>query len=221
MAFDLIKTLKALAVQRPVFHSEADFQHALAWIIHEQHPDFTVRLEYRPSKLKEKAYIDIWLERDGAIYAIELKYKTRDLKVTVGDEPFSLLDQNAQDQARYDFCRDIGRVEMLAGAYPRLIGLAVFLTNDQGYWRLSGRNSNVDTAFRLHDTAKLRGRLEWADHASAGTTKGRTDAICLQGAYGVNWMVYSTCGTGRNGEFRMTLVTTNPAALATAATVPL
>ena len=34
VTFDLIDILKTLAVRRPVFHSEANFQHALAWIIH-------------------------------------------------------------------------------------------------------------------------------------------------------------------------------------------
>ena len=37
--------LSALAEQRPVFHSEADFQHAFAWEIHQQLPMASVRLE--------------------------------------------------------------------------------------------------------------------------------------------------------------------------------
>ena len=210
VALDLIEVLKSLAARRPVFHSEADFQHALAWIIHEQHPDSKVRLEYRPGKITEKAYVDIWMIHDGAICAIELKYKTRRLQVTVGEEPFDLLDQSAQDQARYDFCKDIGRIEALASAYPDLTGFAVLLTNDRGYWRKSGRDGNVDSAFRLHETAKLSGRLEWAGHASAGTTKGRTDAICLVGEYSLNWMTYSKCGDRRNNEFRMAVASIGP-----------
>ncbi len=37
--------LATLAGSRKVFHSEADFQHALAWQIHEAMPDSQVRLE--------------------------------------------------------------------------------------------------------------------------------------------------------------------------------
>ena len=208
MAFDLFDALVTLAAQRPVFHSEADFQHSLAWVLHERHPAAKVRLEYRPAKLTEKAYIDIWVEDDGAIYAIELKYKTRGLQATVGGEPFNLLDQSAQDQARYDFCRDIGRIETLAKAYPGLTGLAVFLTNDQSYWRASGRDANVDSAFRLHEDATLKGVLEWAAHASDGTKSGRTNAICLVGEYSVKWLPYSKFGDGRNAEFRMAVAIT-------------
>jgi hypothetical protein len=37
--------LTALAKQRPIFHSEADFQHAIAWEIHKHLPRASVRLE--------------------------------------------------------------------------------------------------------------------------------------------------------------------------------
>jgi hypothetical protein len=39
MDFDIHKLLGQLATTRPIFHSEADFQHQLAWDIHTSHPD--------------------------------------------------------------------------------------------------------------------------------------------------------------------------------------
>lgn len=210
MACDLTTILKVLAERRPVFHSEADFQHALAWLIHEHHPTAKVRLEYRPARLERKTYVDIWIEQGDEICAIELKYKTRRLQATVGEEPFDLMDQSAQDIARYDFCKDIGRIEALTSAYPGLTGFAVLLTNDRGYWRKSRRGGNVDDAFRLHEATSLSGRLAWADHASDGTTKGRNEAICLQGEYRLSWTAYSTCDGRRNSEFRMAIVGIGP-----------
>jgi hypothetical protein len=214
-----MQALKALSAQRPIFHSEADFQHALAWVLHERHPAAKVRLEYRPAKLSEKAYIDIWVQDGDATYAIELKYKTRGLQATVGGEPFNLLDQSAQDQARYDFCRDIGRIKLMAQTYPGLTGLAVFLTNDPSYWRTSGRDGNVDSAFRLHEDAVLKGTLEWASHASDGTKSGRVKAICLAGEYPMKWLPYSKCGDGRNAEFRMAVVIARASISGTAETI--
>jgi hypothetical protein len=35
---DLDELLRALSQERPVFHSERDFQHAIAWRIHEVVP---------------------------------------------------------------------------------------------------------------------------------------------------------------------------------------
>ena len=68
--------MRKLAIERPLFHSEADFQHALAWRSREEHPNSGVRLEYKPptNAGEERMQLDIWLVRLGV--AIELKYKT-------------------------------------------------------------------------------------------------------------------------------------------------
>lgn len=203
---DIEAALKQLASDRPIFHSEADFQHALAWHIHKQHPSLQIRLEYRPSRINQKTYVDLWIEAGEAKCAIELKYKTRPLNVVVGTERFTLLNQSAQDIARYDFCKDLYRLETLVAAYPGLTGFAVFLTNDPSYWRASSRDSNVDHAFRMHEAAKLAGELGWAEHASAGTTRGRTTALALRGSYGLAWREYSTVSDGKGGSFRMLTV---------------
>jgi hypothetical protein len=39
--------IEELRQHRPVFHSEADFQHALAWTAHQSNPSLRVRLETR------------------------------------------------------------------------------------------------------------------------------------------------------------------------------
>ena len=98
--FDLPDLLAELAGKRPVFHSEADFQHALAWKIHEAFPSANVRPEYKPFPEK-RVYIDIWVSGAESA-AIELKYLTRRLKVDVNGERFTLKDQSARDLGRYD-----------------------------------------------------------------------------------------------------------------------
>ena len=55
--------LRNLAARRPIFHSEADFQHALAQAIHEADPDIPIRPEYRPFP-DERLYVDVWLGGD-------------------------------------------------------------------------------------------------------------------------------------------------------------
>lgn len=53
---DIEQVLKELAKKRPVFHSEADFQHALAWEIQITYPDANIRLEkpFQFDKLDKK-----------------------------------------------------------------------------------------------------------------------------------------------------------------------
>lgn len=80
--FDIHSLLAGLARKRPVFHSEADFQFALAWEIRKRR-GFDVRLEFPPFP-NERMRLDIWVPELGT--AIELKYLTRKLAVRVGDE---------------------------------------------------------------------------------------------------------------------------------------
>ncbi len=57
--------LRQLALQRPLFHSEADFQHALAWELHNRLPEARVRLELPMEQFDRKRYLDISLSHDG------------------------------------------------------------------------------------------------------------------------------------------------------------
>ena len=44
---DIHGLMSKLRKRRPIFHSEADFQHALAWEIHLANPSHQVRLEFK------------------------------------------------------------------------------------------------------------------------------------------------------------------------------
>jgi hypothetical protein len=48
MRADVGAAVTALAADRPVFHSEADLQLALAWQLQEADPTARIRLETRP-----------------------------------------------------------------------------------------------------------------------------------------------------------------------------
>ena len=110
---DIPQLLSHLADWRPAFHSEADFQHALAWQI-KRELDSEVRLEVPYGGSSDNKYLDIWLPDEGV--AIELKYFTRKpdprkRAVHLNNESFALRDQGAQDIRRYDFLNDIQRQE--------------------------------------------------------------------------------------------------------------
>src|SRR5687767_12959564 len=102
MTINIPSLLDPLAADRPVFHSEADFQHALAWTLHERHPDLSIRLELPVPIDGGRIYLDVWgRDADGKVVAIELKYKTRRLDITLQGENFALRGQAAQDCNRY------------------------------------------------------------------------------------------------------------------------
>lgn len=199
MVFDLDAALAMLSSERPIFHSEADFQHALAWQVHTQIPQANIRLEYRPLP-KEPIYIDLWIELPDELIAIELKYPTRRLELAVKGEHFSLANQAAHNNRRYDFVKDIVRLEHVIDALPQVTGYAVLLTNDSAHWSASRRNDTADAAFRIHDGAILSGTLAWAQSVRRASPS-RTEVHSLRGVYPIGWRDYSSL-QGVQGDAR-------------------
>jgi hypothetical protein len=78
-----------LAQRRPLFHSEADFQFALAWELKTSHPDADLRLEKRVID-DPRIELDILCVLDGRRYGLELKYPRSGVDVQVADERFVL-----------------------------------------------------------------------------------------------------------------------------------
>jgi hypothetical protein len=199
---DIHLLMKQLSRERPIFHSEADFQHALAWALHGAFPDGSIRLEMPFVIAKNALHLDLLFVRAGSTIAIELKYKTRGLTVQIGPERFALADQSAQDLARYDLAKDIQRLERIVADRPAAKGWVIFLTNDSAYWKLPASRETIDASFRIHEAHNLEGRLAWAPGASAGTTKGREAPILLIGKYPMIWHDYSRPSPSSYGQFR-------------------
>ena len=200
---DIDAILSRLANRRPLFHSEADFKHSLAWEIQQRFPESSVRLEYKPKSVGKRVYLDVWVTNEDRIYAVELKYKTRKLHCVQGED-FGLLDQSAQDCGRYDFLTDVERLEELVLRQPNAVGYAVFLTNDDGYWRQPKRETTNDRCFRIHEGRTLTGELCWGAGASFGTMDKRKEEIFLRGQYEVHWRDYSQPSSDSYGKLRYT-----------------
>lgn len=199
--------LSKLSHKRPIFHSERDFQHALAWEIHEHLPECSIRLEFRPPFLENRIYSDIWAIHGDTIVVIELKYKTRKLRVKVDEETFDLLDQSAQDQGRYDFLKDVQRLEQIVSGQDNIVGYAIFVTNDSAYWIPPRDRRTVDADFRIHQGRTLTGELRWRQGASVGTMGGREKSILIKGSYNLDWHDYSEVSERPYGKFKYLLVT--------------
>ena len=193
MALNIYNVLNQLFSQKRLFTSEADFQFALAWEIKTMYPNAQVNLEYRyPGNLKNNgrdSYIDIVIEEEGEVILIELKYKTKGYNGTCNGRKYNLKDQSAQDCARYDFWKDVERLEHFISNNTQGAkrGYAIFLTNDSLYWNPSNR-STIDQFFRIHDGRKnVTGVLNWCGNPAPGTTKGRSNPIKINGNYSIKW----------------------------------
>ena len=133
---------------------------------------------------------------------MELKYRTREFNLSREGEFFALRDQGAQDVSRYDFLKDIQRLERLRTLTNARAGFAILLTNDPSYWKPPSRPTTVGAAFRLQEGRRITGEMAWSERASAGTTQHREDPIRLNGSYDLHWQDYAEMGDGSHRQFR-------------------
>jgi hypothetical protein len=193
--------LAGLARTRPIFHSEADFQHALSMLIARQHPDSRLRLETRPTR---GVHLDIQVDEDGQRSAIELKYLVRAFEGEHDGERFELPNRGAHDISRYDVVKDIARVELLLRDGYVQRGWVIVLASDSAYWRPGHKSDPIDLSFRIHEGARLVGERSWGELAGAGTRRQRELALRLAGSYDCRWAPYSviTDTSGRSHDLR-------------------
>ena len=198
-----IQTLLKTLAKGPVFCSEMDFQLHLAWLMKEN--GFDVALEYDPRCFEGNASLDIMVWEPERV-AVELKYKTIPFETVVKGRPLRLKNHGAQDIGRYDFFRDVSRVEQIVASGAANKGFAVFLTNDPGYWR-SGRDGTVAEMFRMYEGRTIKsGSLKWSELTGAGTMKGREKPISLIRDHVLGWNEYASFDKKKNGVFRYLIV---------------
>lgn len=191
--------MKRLSARRPIFHSEADFQHELAIELRAMDPALALRLEY-PFGLGARASLDILLRKKNVLAGLELNYLCRAADVSVAGEAFRLRHQSAHDIRRYDVCKDVVRMEAFCERLGATGGVLI-LTNDPAYWSPRRRADTFDAAFNLADSRVLGGTLAWAEGTGTGTTRGREVPLAIAGSYPLAWRDYADVG-GAGGRLR-------------------
>ena len=203
---DIEAALASLGQRRPVFHSEADFQFALAWEIQGLHPNIKVRLEYPVPLDGERGEIDIWLRDAEEEVAIELKYWTQKAELTVNKEPFTLKERAFKNLYLYDFWKDVVRTEALIAEGPANGGYVIAVTNDQFYWNAGGGGAAYE-AFRMNEGRVVPlGTLAWSGSPSREAIRGREEPHKIRGRYHTRWRDYSAPAPGPGGTFRYLLL---------------
>lgn len=206
--FDIDLVLKELSGERKLFHSEADFQFALAWKIQQKYTDAKVRLEYCMNLNKQAMHIDMVVFLGEKIIPIELKYKTiRCDEINIDGETYILKNHGAQDMGRYDFVKDIKRIETIIDSSKSDCGYAIMLTNDSLYWKdKKTKKSTISDDFRIHENTTLSGERKWINNPSKGTIKGRESSIELANTYEIKWNPYSMNPEENASNFYYTIV---------------
>jgi hypothetical protein len=195
------EAMDSLAPKRPIYHSEADFQHALAWQIQLAHPNASIRLEKRVAT-EPSVELDLLIALEDRRLGVELKYPRRRMRVEVEGENFSLA-TGADDHARYEAIKDLARLERLREEKIIDSGALVLLTNVANVWvSPSSKRRVLYDELRIHEGRTLRGTMQWGQWGAEG---GRPPGgpITLTGSYSLQWRDYSTVP---GGEFRYLVV---------------
>jgi hypothetical protein len=181
------EALDALRHSRPVFYSEADLQHALAWEFHGHNPRAKIRLEV-PLLVGGKEYLDLFVAHEELRLAIELKFPRAPFRTEHEGEPIPYVrnSPDAVDDTRYAVVGDLKRLERLVDEGAADVGCLLLLTNGAAYWNPPVRPvATLDAAFRLHEGSIVGGVMPWAE-------RGRLKAtITLRGEYTARWQDYS------------------------------
>jgi hypothetical protein len=195
--FSIHEEMKALSQKHPFFSSKEAFKDALKFQLQE-------KFRVMNNKHFHGYVVDLWVEdpNGGQQYAIYLMNKLARLAIKQNNQSIELKHHGAQDIGRYDFLKQVEKLEKLATGRENVQGIAILLTNDHLYWSKPTRSNTVDSYFRIHENSILTGELKWLEHASAGTTKNREEPIVLKGMYKMQWHHYSTVCNDKHGEFR-------------------
>ena len=199
--------VEAFLNQKQFFYNECHLQMELAAYLRQSGNYCNVHLEYFvPLSINvqpQNLYIDIVVEKDGEYLPIELKYKTAPLKKNL--DRFGevlqgvdvLKNHGARDLGAYDFWRDVNRIECLVKRFSNVKnGIALFLTNDQGYWTLPKDGTNPNYAnFSMKD----------GKHSQEKNWQGNTAMSAARPSFNVN-KVYDLEWKDYNLPFRYCLL---------------
>jgi hypothetical protein len=119
--------MEAIACKQPIFHSEADFQHAFAWEAQLAHLTASIRLEKRVAT-GPNVGLDVLIRLGPRKPGVELKYPRRGVIAAVDAELFTLA-TGPDDHARYVAVEDCARLERLVDERIIDSGALVLLTN--------------------------------------------------------------------------------------------
>lgn len=154
------------------FYSEASVKYKLAIELYRELKIFSILECKIPGK---REYLDLFFIHNDRRYGIELKYKTKSVK----NSEFDFLNQGAQNNGRYDFIKDIYRLENYINNKFIDLGFAVFITNDNLYWQPARENAKVKR-FEINDKQVIHGKYnpKW---------KVRIEPFKISGTYEIKW----------------------------------
>ena len=168
-----------LDTNKELLFNERDLQMHLATFLRQTGHYDDVDVEYYVPLSELKGYIwnnelrmDVLVRKGKEYLPIELKYKTKTVRKkllrfgeSVAEEVEVMKNQGAQDLGKYDFWKDVRRIEIVRNRFGGIKnGLAVFVTNDPMYLQ-HGREKSNHIKFSMDEGSHGK-EMHWLDKDS-------------------------------------------------------
>lgn len=187
-------------------YNERDLQMRLAfWLVTKSqdaydkvHLEYDVPVKELDQRLKQQGLspypwgnnlrMDLVVEKNGVFVPIELKYRTKSIKrsgrhndrfgETMSSPVVILKNQAAQNEGRYDFWKDVHRIELVTHSFNNVAGgIALFVTNDESYFQKPNEKADY---FRFNMSPGTHGIERSWQNADSGCGKHRKGFDLLQ-----------------------------------------
>jgi hypothetical protein len=212
--------LRELSNRRPIFHSEADFQHELALELNrcgwECRLEVPIAIKVKGEKAKAEVDLIARSQNGEKSTAIELKYVSEKLQTSCNRENFDLSKNWGVNLSRFDCLADWQRVASIVDSGYAQAGFAVFMTNCEDAWTrdlAKGKNPPMAMEMSIHEGRKFRkgDALDWHPQTpSVGSVSKKRlppyAPIICPASVSCAWTDYSQVRAGKNGQFRYLLL---------------
>ena len=198
--------LAALAADRPIYHSEADFQHAFAWQARIAAPTADIRLEVH---LQPGRSLDLLFRDDSGRVGAELKYLTRRFGAEWHGERLSSQTKQPGPCAATTSSKTSSASKISSSPVLSPAATSSSSPTEPAYWSAPVRAATSDAMFRLGEGRTLSGPLGWGPNTGVGTMRRREQPLELRGSYVLHWTDFSQIDDAGGGRFRALLVDVN------------
>lgn len=200
-----------MSKKRMVFCSESDFQFSFALELKRVVPTSSIFLEKCICTNSGTYYIDLVFVLNNYSYYIEFKYQTSRCLTSYSRFCIDLKDQGAQDLLRYDYLKDIHRLQDIYNNNPVFFGgaCAIVLTNDRLLYKEPTKYDSkvLDYNFRIHDRMSSKypypvpGLVSWNNTLKSGqhwTKNGKRKQSFNVPIIQTNWTLYMSFKDNNN-----------------------
>ena len=194
--------MKSMAKSRPVFHGEADFRLSLAREIYRK---YKTKNKKKPLIFSEwpcrQMRIDLAIKKSfqlatacKADIAFEFKYGPKRWDGQINGVQYNLKNAPEPPVRRYNFWKDVSRLEKLVKAEMIKRGYALIFTHNKAYWEKDEgkkhKGKKYKAGFQLYEGFKVPRKLKWPAGTPCSMKKWKPKPIHLQGKYIPNWQPY-------------------------------